>query len=795
MVWYSSLPVKNPFQPKNISPDSTTDAFVTKISADGLSLIYSTYFGGRFQEVARDIVVDKKGSAIITGFTGSLDMPIKHATQGKKRGYLGDFDAFVAKFSPSGSSLVFSTYLGGTYNEVGYCLANDASDNIYITGRTWSKDFPCLNPWQELFGGVADAFLAKYSPEGKNVFSTYFGGKGFDDARGVAVAQNGMVYIAGYTDSNDLPIQNAYQIRHAGVCDAFTAAFSIDGSTLKYSSYFGGKDNDRAYGIHVSPAGFAYIAGCTYSSDFPLKNPYQAKYKGQGDAFLFKLSPNGQRLEYSTFWGGNDWDSGQAIEVGPSGEAYISGMSYSTNLQTGNGFQPSNSGSADVFLAKFSSAGNVLRYASYLGGESFEIANDLALDQEGNCYMGGYTFSLSFPMKNAIQPQWSGGDWTIFLAKIKPDETGDVFSNINDFRNANQKLITGFGADYFVQKNAGYFRAGKKNVFSYDPERLELKDFKNWYRNKFHLWGGGVACGDIDNDGDLDLYVSALTAESDSFSSGNFPSGAPLVLLNDGHGYFKDVTDRRFIPNDFYEVGRPAAKMGDIDGDRDVDVIVHGGKPEYGNANPPFLPGGQDRLLLNLGKGYFSERTYWRLPDEFNAFTHRIEFGDADNDGDLDVFTCRIGNSIPPPMTSELWLNNGKGYYSIDNQNSFPGCSGMSFGDLNNDRINDIVIVGQGETGEDNYLYINDGKGKFSLLPNCPKNIAYSGAYMPVIADFNHDGFNDIFIANSGDFSKHAHRRNKLLLAVGNLKYKDATEELHQGIPPWASVNATSFRL
>ena len=240
-------------------------------------LVYSTYLGGSNADgslffLPVGIAVDRNGNAYVTGGTGSPDFP---TTVGSlQTAYGTNIDAFVTKFNPAGSTVVYSTYLGGNDSDAGDAIAVDSSGNAYITGQTRSADFPMANPFQATlaapFTGTADVFVTKLNPAGSAlVYSTYLGGNGNDSSKGIAVDNIGDVYIAGGTNSTNFPTANAFQSICHGCSDAFVAKFNSSGSALIYSTYLGGSKSESATGIAADSNGNAYVTGGTSSSDFP----------------------------------------------------------------------------------------------------------------------------------------------------------------------------------------------------------------------------------------------------------------------------------------------------------------------------------------------------------------------------------------------------------------------------------------------------------------------------------------------------------------------------------------------
>lgn len=253
-----------------------------------------------------------------------------------------DSEAFVTKLNPAGNALVFSTYLGGGGNDEGDGIAVDSSGNVVVTGQTESSDFSLANPRQANLQGTMDAFVTKFAPSGTSlVYSTYLGGNSGEAGRGVAVDSSGNAYVAGVTFSTNFPTTpGAFQTALANgqfLSDAFVSKIDPAGSQYLYSTYLGGNDGDAAFAIAVDTSGNAFVAGSTSSSNFPLVNPVQPIIHNFGGAFVTKLNATGSALGYSSFLGGDFQDQARGIALDSSGNAYVTGFTRSSNFPTTTG--------------------------------------------------------------------------------------------------------------------------------------------------------------------------------------------------------------------------------------------------------------------------------------------------------------------------------------------------------------------------------------------------------------------------------------------------------------------------
>ncbi|MBI3000509.1 MAG: SBBP repeat-containing protein [Deltaproteobacteria bacterium] len=456
----TDFPTANPFQATfqgTTGPlNATGDAFVTKLSPNG-SVIYSTYLGGSGVDDGDGIAVDASGNAYVTGGTNSTNYPTTvGAFQPAKS---GGSDVFVTKLNSAGNDLIYSTYLGGSGGDIGSDIAVDCSGNTYVTGLTDSTNFPVTaGAVQTTFGGGvdSDAFVTKISPAGDAlVYSTYLGGSGYDRGFGIAADCSGNAYVTGFATSTNFPTTvGAFQTTYGGVVvDAFVTKLNPAGSALVYSTYLGGSGGENGIGIAVDAAGNAYIAGQTSSTDFPTANPLQATYGGTGDGFVAKLDATGSALIYSTYLGGSGDDGTFSIAVDPSGNAYVTGNTKSTNFPLTNPIQDTFGGSGnvwgDAFVTKLNSAGNDLIYSTYLGGSDNDVAHGIALDSSGNAYVTGISRSTNFPVANALYDSYRGGIDDAFVAKITDNQppTANAGGPYTVAEGAMLATLTGSGSD------------------------------------------------------------------------------------------------------------------------------------------------------------------------------------------------------------------------------------------------------------------------------------------------------------------------------------------------------------
>lgn len=389
----------NPYQP---ATGGGTDVFVSKFSPTGTRL-WTTYFGGNGLDGGRGVAVDAFDSAYVTGETTSSNFPTTDATTNS-----GLYDAFAAKFSSAGS-LLWATLLGGTADDGGRGVAVDSANNAYVAGYSSSTNFPTRPLGQTANAGNYDIFVAKLDGAGGALaYSTLLGGTSGDQGMGVAVGASGTAYVTGRTFSTDVipsnsPTTVTFQQASNGGGDAFVAGLSASGS-VAWFTYLGGTAADEGLGIATDGGKNVYVTGWTTatgtaSTDFPTLGAYQGTHGGAYDAFFSTFSDAGA-LVYSTFLGGPDTQYGNAVAVGPDGNAYVTGEIWTTAIPpSADAYQASNSGFRDAFVAQFvnPSTTGTLGYFSYLGGFGHDWGLGIALDSGNNLFVTGETDTIYNP--------------------------------------------------------------------------------------------------------------------------------------------------------------------------------------------------------------------------------------------------------------------------------------------------------------------------------------------------------------------------------------------------------------
>ncbi|MCU1296307.1 MAG: cell surface glycoprotein (s-layer protein) related protein [Acidobacteriaceae bacterium] len=403
--------------------------FVIKLAPDGYHYVYSTFISGTptkcttpknvngyiFGAVGEAIAIDARGNAFVAGWTDDQDFPVTPQAYQKKLADPCAENNVVVKLNSTGSALVYSTYLGGTFGDNPYALVIDSGGNAYITGTTGSADYPTTagtlqpgcTPPSYAPNNCFEAFVSKLNSTGSAlVYSTYLGsptGSGSNWSNGIAVDSSGNAYVVGATFANDMPLANAFQTTYMGGYDSYIAKLNPTGSALVYATYLGGTQDDVIDAVAVDAFGSAFVTGYTLSSDFPIQNAFQRQLGGGFyDAFVTKLSPSGNSLVYSTYLGGSAQAEGRSIVVNSNDQAIVAGYDHASDYPvTQDAYQktfisdPSCEefgfpGCSDAFLTVFSSHGKPLVYSTFYGGPNTE-AWGVALDPAQNVYISGVT--------------------------------------------------------------------------------------------------------------------------------------------------------------------------------------------------------------------------------------------------------------------------------------------------------------------------------------------------------------------------------------------------------------------
>ena len=381
------------------------------------TILFSGFFGGSAEDDVTAVAVNSSFDTIAAGWSLSIDLP---ASAGARSFNGGGVDAFVAIFSPVGGQLLSCTYLGGTGDDRAFGVALDSSANIYVTGWSSSVNFPLVSPIQSHLSGARDAFIAKLNPTASSiVYSTYLGGTGVDYANAIAVDSLGEAVIVGDTTSTNLPVTaGVYQPHLAGGQDTFVARLNAAGSALSFLTYFGGNSTDHGAAIQIDPTGPIVIGGGTFSTNLPLLLPAQSHAGGGQDGFIAKFNSAATALVQSTYLGGSGGSPGlpeqvTSLVIGPSKNIIAAGITSSSNFPvTSAAVQPTyGGGQTDGFITKLNATTGAIVVSTFLGGSLNDGINAMAEDQLGRLYVTGFTLSTDFPAVRPAQTASAGGTY------------------------------------------------------------------------------------------------------------------------------------------------------------------------------------------------------------------------------------------------------------------------------------------------------------------------------------------------------------------------------------------------
>ena len=409
-------------------------------------LVFATYLGGSADDMARaynawgrTVAVDGSGNVYVTGRTQSVDFPTTPGAYNRTHGW--GFDAFVTKLDPTGTTLLYSTFIGGRGEDAGNALAVDTAGFAFVGGRTNSSDFPTTGgAFNRTLAGGADTFVLRLSAAGDAlVYSTYLGGAGEDFIAGLVLGPSGEVFLTGSTASFNFPTTPGSFNRTYGsppfFPDGFVAALDAAGGSLLFGTYLGGNGLDSANAIARDAVGDLYVTGVTTSTNF-LTTPgaLSTIMNGSGDAFVAKLDAMGSTLQYSTFVGGTGGplsaDVGWAIAVDITGNAYVGGWTNTPDFPTTPGaYNRTWSGLDDGFVLKLNPTGSALVYSTYLGATFQDEITGIAVDGLGRAVVAGFTHSPGFPTTaSADNTTYLGGLFDGFVTKLDASGSALVYS-------------------------------------------------------------------------------------------------------------------------------------------------------------------------------------------------------------------------------------------------------------------------------------------------------------------------------------------------------------------------------
>ncbi|MGA1872434.1 MAG: fibronectin type III domain-containing protein [Thermoplasmatota archaeon] len=462
--------------------------------------------------------------------------------------------------------LRFSSFAGGSSADRGRALAVDSQGYVYVTGYTASSTFPTTTgAFDTGFNGGSsgDAFVLKLNVSGDTlIYSTFLGGSQNDYGLGIDIDSLGSAYIAGQTFSNNFPVQSGFDTAYANSGDVFVTKLSTRGNSISYSTYLGGWAQEIANDIKVQDR-YAYVTGSTSFVNngwpaqwkYPTTNgAYDTTHNGNEDAFVTKLSQNGQSLSYSTFIGDSQNEYGRSIDVDSSGSAFVTGSTTSSSFPTSSGAYDRNyGGNEDAFLLKVSASGNSLLFSTFLGGTGYERAYGVEIDPQGDIYTTGETGSSNFPTTTNAYDGSYGGSNDAFLTLF--DSTGASILNSTFLGGSGQDV----GRSVVMGPNGLAHVIGSTYSSNYpttsDAFSTTIAGSSDIFVSKLDIGGAGMDystyIGGTNNDEGLDIYVDSLgfiylTGQS---NSNDYPT--TYIALDGTHNSNDDVIITKFYPADF----------------------------------------------------------------------------------------------------------------------------------------------------------------------------------------------------------------------------------------------------
>ncbi len=516
--------------------------------------IFSTFLGGTGTDRARDVAVDAAGNVYVAGNTNSPFFPDNNYPQ--PLGSAGQ-DIFVTRLNSEGSMVVYSTYIGGNGDEIVRSIAVDNVGKVYLTGETNSTGFPPVNAFQPIYGeGSQDAFVSVLNSSGVLIYSTYLGGDKGDAGADIVVDGLQDVYVVGSTGSDDLSTPGVFQgSRNSsgdlfGFGDVFVTKLKTDGSDPIYFTYLGGTIGQTGFGIAVDEVSKnVYVTGSTISTNFPIENPYQPDNNGGsidgtlGDAFVTVLKADFTDLIFSTYLGGTGGDVASSIAIDGARNIYVTGTTTSTNLfPIKNAKYPTyNVGGTfgfDAFVTVLHEDSTDFIFSTFLGGEKDDIAHRIVVDEFQTFFVTGITRSSSFPVVNAIQPDYGGAtSEALFFLR------GDAFITRLDTSGSPLLYSSYLGGEIYDESH-GMALDGSGNVYlAGGTESTETTDPKFPLKNALY----GTHSGDLVS-GFVDAFVTRIDLED--FDGDHIPKSldgddtVPSNDFSDGDGSFGEIITR-----------------------------------------------------------------------------------------------------------------------------------------------------------------------------------------------------------------------------------------------------------
>ena len=716
------------------------DAFVMKLSPDGGTLLYAVYLGGTYETQAHAIAVDSAGSAYITGHTRTTGFPVVGGFQAQIGGAQtepGREDAFVAKLNPSGTALVYSSFLGGSATDYGYGIAVDSSGQAHISGTSTSSDFPAVQSLKPFATDTFSIFVTKVNAAGSALIYSSCLGTGGGNA--IAVDASGNAYVAGISGVT-APLltatSNAYQAAGKGGNDAFVVKLNPAGTAQLFSTYLGGTENDWADSIAVDGAGAIYLGGRTASSNFPVVSPICPDY---GESFVSKLNPQSGALIFSTRICGAV--SGR-VALDTDGNIYVAGLGL-YSFQGVDSLYPARGG--DAFLMSFSPSFGV-RYATLLGGTATEGATAVAVAPSGDVILAGTTASTDFPL---YKPLFTAGSFhTSFVARINAcsftfSETQKTFP------------IAGGSGSFSItttQACAWTASSGASWVTVTPTTSTTGSGTVNYSVSAFAGYASRTAT--IEAAGQIFTITQAgipcsYTLSSPSLAAAHSGGPASVGVIAGSGCTWTAASDKSWVTIN-------AGSSGNGNG-----TVAFTVAPNNGTARSTTLTIAGNTFTINQAAAPFSQQPQHADPVGYEAgrFPSRVHLRDYNGDGRLDAAVLTADNVL-------LFRGKSDGTFQPPLTIVFPVyIDTLETGDLNNDGRLDLF--GSGRYLEGGYRYVlvsrlGNGDGTFQAA-----GVTFIGEYATLVTsgDVNGDGRTDAIVTWNGTIQSYLSGGNGLFFA------------------------------
>ena len=743
--------------------NGSSDVFVLKLDNNLSSVLSSTFLGGSSGDYSKSIVIDSLDNIFVTGYTYSSNFPVTPGAYDTS--YNGYYDIFVSKLNNDLTTLLSSTFLGGTVNDRGYAIDLDSGGDIFVTGFTGSSNFPTTpGAYDTSYNGYDDVFVSKLNNSLSSLLSsTLLGGGDNEMAYTLSLNPSGEVYLSGWTYSSGYypypTTPGAYDVSHNGITDLFVSKLNNNLTSLLASTFIGGNNEDYGSSIAIDTSGNIFVTGNTSSSNFPVTvEAYDTSYNGSYDAFVSKLNNNLSSLLSSTFLGGSNDDSPKSIALDSSGNVYLSGRTYSSGYYsfpvTPGAYDTSYNGGADAFLLKLNSNLSSLLSSTLLGGSSDDGYSNtsIAIDNGGNIFLTGDTYSPNFPVTPGVYDTSYNGGYDVFVSKLNSNLSSLVSSTFiggtgTQSTNEYPRSVAIDGAGNVFVAGVAYGTGYPIIPGSYDTSYNGNYDvFVSKLDNNLSLLLSSTFLGGSSNDGYYNTSI-AIDNGNNVFVTGdtysyNFPvtTGVYDTSFNGGYDVFvsklnnnlNSLLSSTFLGGSSYDLPQSIAL------DSSGDVYLSGRTYAYGF---PVTPGAYDTSY----NGYYDVFVS-KLDNNLTLLLSSTLLGGNDDDGDYNT-SIAIDNAGNVFVAGDTWSSNftvTQGAYDT----SYNGSYDAFVSKLNNNLSSLLSSTFLGGNNDDYPKTIAlDSSGDVYL-----SGITYSSGYysFPVTAgayDTSFNGVNDVFVS------------------------------------------------